>query len=136
MKKAAAGSAPKSAAAAAAVAAAAAACDAAFVYVCCKCAHIIGDSESLVHAEGVEEAVTLRCATNVMLAGQLQLCTENSSTYRSIHCKHCQVELGRTYLSTPPKLDAVRGLFALHMSCIERHEIGSGMSVEQLLAEQ
>jgi hypothetical protein len=61
MKKAAAGSAPKSAAAAAAVAAAAAACDAAFVYVCCKCAHIIGDSESLVHAEGVEEAVTLRC---------------------------------------------------------------------------
>jgi hypothetical protein len=57
MKKAAAGSAPKPAA----VAAAAAACDAAFVYVCCKCAHIIGDSESLVHAEGVEEAVTLRC---------------------------------------------------------------------------
>jgi hypothetical protein len=69
MKKAAAALAPKAAAAAAAAAAApsagmAAQSEAACVYLCCKCAHLIGDSGSLVHAADFGDAITLRCKLN------------------------------------------------------------------------
>jgi hypothetical protein len=72
MKKAAAGSAPKSAAAAAAGS------DTAFVYLCCKCAHIIGDSESLVHAEDVDDAITLRCKLLDIIGTQSRRCCSNA----------------------------------------------------------
>ena len=45
------------------------------------------------------------------------------STFNNLHCKNCNEWLGRTYRTTTPELDHIRGRFSYNLSSLIMFEI-------------
>ena len=45
------------------------------------------------------------------------------STFNNLHCKNCNEWLGRTYRTTTPELDHIRGRFSFNLNSLIMFEI-------------
>lgn len=63
---------------------------------------------------------------NVIIDGELETSKgeyDYGSTFNNLHCKNCNEWLGRTYRTTTPELDPIRGRFSFNLNSLIMFEI-------------
>lgn len=97
------------------------------VFQCGTCRSIFGDSYAFVGSNADLLLVTLSAATNVAAAPETLTAKDGAdagSAFHELLCRQCQAVLGRQYVTTPVKLDAIRGLFSFATAAIASYQLG------------
>jgi len=99
------------------------------VLQCKKCQQIVGDSTAYIAYHEELQSIALQSVSQpVVQEAEMPKTSRQAvdfgSTYVPLSCARCQVELGKKYLTTPKKLDAMRDLYALDMSALTCYELG------------
>lgn len=68
----------------------------------------------------------LEKSDNVVIDGELETSKgelDYGSTYNNLHCKNCNEMIGRTYRTTTPELDHLRGRFSFNLTSLIMFEV-------------
>lgn len=104
---------------------------------CKECRNIIGDTSSLrvfnketcfmtllsttyLDANGLLR-IFLEKSDNVIVDSQLETSKgefDYGNTFNNLHCKNCNEVIGRTYRTTTPELDNIRGHFSYNVNSL------------------
>lgn len=98
------------------------------IFQCDKCLSIVGDSIAYVQADESTGTITLAAMRGVA-------CKENSlqtskagkdigCTFVSVHCKQCDVALGKMYKTTSREFDPIRDYYTLKLEALRGYELG------------
>eukprot|EP00762_Andalucia_godoyi_P000477 ANDGO_03088.mRNA.1 Kinetochore protein mis18 len=111
------------------------------VFQCEKCRVILGDTFSLVTADGEMQMVCLELASpHVVVDKDAFLVSPASardagSTFHILKCASCKAVLGRQYKTTDAAMDPWRGKFALSTKSISSYQLGKGsQGIDQLFS--
>ncbi|TYZ68078.1 hypothetical protein PybrP1_010020 [[Pythium] brassicae (nom. inval.)] len=97
------------------------------VFQCGTCRSVFGDSYAFVGSNAELLLVTLSAVTNVTTGAEPQTSRDGAdagSSFQELLCAQCQTVLGRSYLTTPLALDALRGLFSFATTAIASYQLG------------
>ncbi|KAL8602239.1 hypothetical protein ACOMHN_022752 [Nucella lapillus] len=99
------------------------------VFQCESCRSILGDATNWIAAHEALESFTLSDVTECVTVGDmLQNSTyahDTGSSYFSLTCTNCKVELGRRYITTPSHLDHLRDNFTFGVAMVTSYQLGS-----------
>ena len=98
------------------------------VFQCKGCRTIVGDSLAFVTADAGTKTLTLSAASRISRSADV-LSSPSSDfagcSFHTLHCDHCQAQIGRVFISTSRRHDALRDAFTLDTEAIISHALGS-----------
>ncbi|OLL25788.1 Kinetochore protein mis18 [Neolecta irregularis DAH-3] len=91
-------------------------------FQCAKCFRIVGDSWSWVCSHRELNSISLSTVNkSVELSEILRTSSEGidiGSTYTTLNCKGCNIELGKMYRTTPRFLDEIRDMYSISIDAV------------------